>query len=701
MGHFLKIRNFHSRLVTDLSASIREGYFSPEAFFQQWFENHGCGFYFLFTKNLKVTNIQFGELLALIRVFTKTIADYPKPNLHFINRNEFLSSIRDIPGCFENPDAPQAHWPFVARTYSDLFYRMVVVQPFHGSCAVFLPFHLDLDLLRIAHYAGYIHSCGRLVYQCPVNSAQQSEFFNALERHLQEYPPRTKPNRLFFTVYAHEDFSEHDEQHRSDLRHGLDSVKLLVERFYMGESRLIDVIGDLQEEMRDVIEVAHPSSYREDRGAFQKSPRADNERTLWLLIDRGIDERAGIATKERFYICYDQTYIAECPFRFFNEEKPAWVAPTTIPDSLAAAMINISAPYWKEERPIRLCDPFVGCGTIWFTAHRWPDIEAHGSDINSITKQLINDNLAFVSMSASNLRKYIKKIDILLAKSPGVMTPRGVNDPTAGRLDSEYQWAIAFHDKTADSSHIGVVLDNNSVKEFGKVTRFARLLYYISLRVAFRNASALKRHKISWWPLFAHELKLLKTRLKTVIRLKGRSEKELETYDGLAIFNGRYSRGVTMSRCAFDRMKQMEAEHVMIKDATILQRRFFDLIVTDPPYGFNTEEEARDLALLYQRFFRRAVQALRDGGQLVVALPEQSFTGRLSPPFTHEEIVVQQLLSEADRQGRYAFVEATALPGSGSLFRPPYYWEAERTLRRRILHFRFENGRKNAPGNRE
>jgi tRNA G10 N-methylase Trm11 len=49
-----------------------------------------------------------------------------------------------------------------------------------------------------------------------------------------------------------------------------------------------------------------------------------------------------------------------------------------------------------------------------------------------------------------------------------------------------------------------------------------------------------------------------------------------------------------------------------------------DLIICDPPYGLNAEHDTEGLARLYQTVLERIVQALRDGGQLVLAVPDWS-----------------------------------------------------------------------------
>jgi tRNA G10 N-methylase Trm11 len=128
----------------------------------------------------------------------------------------------------------------------------------------------------------------------------------------------------------------------------------------------------------------------------------------------------------------------------------------------------------------------------------------------------------------------------------------------------------------------------------------------------------------------------------------------------------------------------------------------FDLIVTDPPYGFNTEEDREVLAAVYSAFLRQAIRHLRENGQLVLALPDWSHTGRRLPAFILKDFVTHQVLAIAEDEKREVISAAEQTPNTVGT--PPYYWESEKALRRAILHFRFRkqvNYRRHKMGERE
>ena len=92
------------------------------------------------------------------------------------------------------------------------------------------------------------------------------------------------------------------------------------------------------------------------------------------------------------------------------------------------------------------------------------------------------------------------------------------------------------------------------------------------------------------------------------------------------------------------------------KRATVLKRNLnqlppnsCDVIVADPPYGFNTTEEIQRLAELYSTMVDKMILALKkkEGGQIVIAVPDWSHTGRQLPLFALKDLLTQQLIIAA------------------------------------------------------
>jgi tRNA G10 N-methylase Trm11 len=123
------------------------------------------------------------------------------------------------------------------------------------------------------------------------------------------------------------------------------------------------------------------------------------------------------------------------------------------------------------------------------------------------------------------------------------------------------------------------------------------------------------------------------------------------------------------------------------KDARDLEKNKYDLIICDPPYGFNTSENEDGLSKLYSEFIDSAIYSLRPKGQLILCLPAESYTGRDLHYCTRSDIVSRQIILKAHQQNRIVYRPAQSIPMISLL--PPYYWESERALRRTILHFCF------------
>jgi hypothetical protein len=693
----LKTTTFQDLLSQALLCSEINGKFSASEFFNVWFKKKGESYFFLFRKNLAVTNIQFGELLALIRAHTLVKSDSSSsPNNQFLNPEEFKSAISDIVECFpRNKEDPIARYRVVAQLYESLLRRAVVIQAFRGSAAAYIPPHLEINLLPICAHSGYIHSCGRAIYIQDVGHSRKKEFFDALRCYLE---PRSKSTRrVFFTVYADEDFSDHDRDHAADLRHGLDDVKVHVEKFYMGRNRLVDILQAMREEFTGSLEVPAPQSFRLRQRQFLQQKGADSSKTLWLIVDRMIRDASSDDKAHKHYICFEQQYINHNPFYIFDENKPAWCSSTTMPHTLMGAMINLSLPYWPREGKVVLGEPFAGTGTTWLEALKFGRLRTEASDLEPFSPLLAFDNLSFFSTSDEELTGIQKKLRAIKGSKVGELAAPKI---AMGRKKNDeilraYEWAVESLNRCISSE--GALLSSREIAYdlFSKSDLFSRILFYLGLKATLKNVAAFERESRDWETAFYNEIQTMLNRIDVLLKLKKRQKSGLkkEHTDSILVFQDRYSQGCTVNPSVFlnELQRIQKEEPVKIRDARQLAFGKYDLIITDPPYGFNTEEDTEELASLYAEMIPAMIRALKPQGQLLLCLPDRSHTGRLSPLFTHKEIVIQQVLAAADEQGREVIQDALTVPAPSELFVAPFYWEAERSLRRAILHFRLRS----------
>ena len=87
--------------LSDLHKAIRGSLtpsgFDAAAFFHGWYRDLGSVYTFVFRKNLSVTNIQFAELLALLRLHVSYAQESTdRPSLQFINSTDFRKYTTDL-----------------------------------------------------------------------------------------------------------------------------------------------------------------------------------------------------------------------------------------------------------------------------------------------------------------------------------------------------------------------------------------------------------------------------------------------------------------------------------------------------------------------------------------------------------------------------------------------------------------------------
>lgn len=368
-------RSFDEVLRDVLEQGLKGTEFQASRFFRDWFRVHGSAFYFLFKKNLTVTNLQHAELIALLRLHTKEGARIPGDELQFQNPEQFTATLNNIVNCFSGQPADIVST--LVDQYRRLFQRTVVVRPLFGSAAVFLPYGLELDLAAMCAYSGYIHSAGALVYLRRVDKAAKSDLRDALSSHLARTVQEGK--KLYFVAYAHEDFDEIDVPYQADLRHGLDDTKIYVQKFYLESSPLVSVLDEIAAELHEHLVLAPPGQPEIARKKYTEEAYAVRDRTLWLMVDHAVSNTPRTRGDHRYFICYDQQFKNETPLHLFDEDKPAWTAPITIPHTMLGAMLNLTRPHWPQKGVVKIADPFVGTGTSVLEALKFKKSEAKRS----------------------------------------------------------------------------------------------------------------------------------------------------------------------------------------------------------------------------------------------------------------------------------------------------------------------------------
>ena len=213
------------------------------------------------------------------------------------------------------------------------------------------------------------------------------------------------------------------------------------------------------------------------------------------------------------------------------------------------------------------------------------------------------------------------------------------------------------------------------------------------LRAHRRNTAALDLRLKPWKLLMSDEADELQKQMDRIAEHR-QNERKGDTDSATNVYQGTHSEACAIGsghmRAVLESGRIRVANSAM--DAiTLLQglRGQCDVIITDPPYGFNTNEDNAKLAPLYAEGIDSMICALRPEGQLVIAVPDWSYTGRRLPEYTRRDFIAWQVLVAARKCKREVIQAASQILGAAGSPKPPYYWESEKALRRLILHFRF------------
>lgn len=663
--------------------SISDNGFDASKFFKIWFNHRSNSFYFLFRKNLKVTNIQFSELLSLLRAHSKIISPngekHQFKNLHFLSSSEFVDIMEKLLISIPKDTFTEEYIEKFCKLYLSFLSKIIIVDFFFGSCSIFVPYHIEVNVRLICALSGYIHSAGRCVYIRNITKSNKAFFYEAIDNHIANHYSSEKIG--FFAVYAHEDFTKYDRAKIDELKNGLDDVKIYVEKFYMGNASLVSILREMTEKYKNVLEIPEPGDYRTIHQRFRQKASVETTKTMWLIIEHSVNkDHLKIPGDKSYFICYDQEYINENPYYIFDENKPAWISHTTVPHTLMSAMINITMPYWNTDQKITLKDPFSGSGTAILEGLKYSNLEVYGSDLESVAPLLAKDNFKFFTLKISELEDISKRLKDLyeLLLSPNFNSQRV--------LGKNYFWALDILEKSGlnrnfyTSESMNLVIEELENSDF-----FARLLFYIALRANKRHLAAFERQSEHWKDAFGKECVVITQQIENLIKQKKRMSKILPASDDrISIYQGSYSLSCSIN---FDAISISE-DNLKSSDARNIEENSYDLIITDPPYGFNTNSDTFELATLFQEMIRCFIRSLKSEGQIVLCLPDQSKTGRELPYFTQQEFITQQIIIVAEELNCEILNSTFFVPKAVGLFRPPYYWESERALRRSIIHFR-------------
>ncbi len=116
-----------------------------------------------------------------------------------------------------------------------------------------------------------------------------------------------------------------------------------------------------------------------------------------------------------------------------------------------------------------------------------------------------------------------------------------------------------------------------------------------------------------------------------------------------------------------------------------------DLIITDPPYGFNVAIGSPDEQIkFYKELIGTFLQAVKNFGQIIFCLPDESINGQSVPFYLRKAWILReffiQVAEKYPGEGRIIEISSTKPRYGTLLYAPPYYWRSKRALTRTVMH---------------
>ena len=402
-------------------------------------------FFFLFWKNLSVTNIILSELASLIRLNTSNRTTNSRERVDFICTEDYKSFLNDVWTSLFSPldpdpndldesstgfsdatavselDLPrklQVAIESLLRFHQQFFEHTIIFDTYFTSALIHIPLSLSVDIRSITLSSGYIHSSGAALYFRNIDKASQAVLTERLSKFLAGHAPR----KFFITPFASEFFSPFDAKSSASMRNGIDGVKLQLRKHYFEKELLLIFLTRLIKRFPD--QLMMPSGvedYTDERIESVRDYGADPDTTIFFVTDFGIlfEHQSQVInrSKDLYIIAYAQRYLNNNQLTIFKERKPGWIASTTLPHTLSAAMINIARLYahaGAADLPPRgngspvILDPFCGTGTVLLDAAvRIDKAKVIGFDRSVMTPMLVRDNLSFLALSPMELAQQV------------------------------------------------------------------------------------------------------------------------------------------------------------------------------------------------------------------------------------------------------------------------------------------------------
>ena len=657
--------------------------------FDEWYKTYGKVFHFIYRCNHNITDIQYRELVELLRMHCKL--ESLETKVHFKVRTQmenFMEKFYDE--IFSNHACHE-----VRKACFEKMSNTIVLDNFHTTSLVYVPNGIQIDFEAIIYEAGYLLACGENVF---VRNIEDTTFDDVLTS-VVKYSEQEQIHPIV-RVFDSETVPYADREYENDYKNnGVMGLQIDSKQFYMKNESVENAVKQINRNLD-----------------FLGSQISQDEKSTFLWLFRDFDiEYTRKSSNDNYYFLTKIFFLNKNNCYLFDTDHPAWNN-MLIPHSFVTAMLNISRGSAPERKELIVLDPFVGSGTMAVESAKFHNIRFFGGDKNPNSQRQTMDNLLFFSLNSENVtflaklllgymqqkclecylemhsniskrqQKRIKQLEAKTAEEKIYLFNR-IHEIERLLWENEEMLCSSdeIHEEKMNKMQKIKLLDSDE-------TLFERIFLYIFRKAFLRHLShdsdvALKEMRY----YFFEELKTFFFRLLDMIDDLKITEACNEGGNNLTVFkdiqyvNGFYT----------EKQKEMFKDSIL---APIDMKQFFlkwqgekkaDIIITDPPYGYNTIEEDETLYKLYCNLVENSVKSLNNGGQIIICLAAKMNQGKRLPEFIKRDFLLD-LFRNAAHKNKMRIVELDEeICHMGTLYQFPFFWESKKVLRREILRLQF------------
>lgn len=665
---------------------------SKKNIFDKWYHNSGKIYQFIYRCNYSVTDIQYRELLELLRMHCRLIEKSGK--LFFTTREKMENFL----------------WEFRTKLFQETSYKggkkvrnfclkkidhTIVIENYFTSSLVYIPDSIEIDIEEIIYEAGYAFVCGENLFCERIDTATYKDVKRAVDCYRKglKYP-------LKFDIFDEKKYPYTDRGYEDDFKNnGADLLCLDSKHYYLQELPLMEAIKKLND---------------------LYSGEGKEAKEVFILKDSSMPGCNSEEPKQGYYFLIHPLVINKNLCYLFDTDHPAWNN-TLIPHTFVSAMINIvrASSYNKM---IKMVDPLVGSGTIAVEAAKYPDILFMGGDIKADSYEKIRYNMDFFAMDYEKAKILSLSILQYLKENAGIEYERfyiGLSERQKKRIiqlinsaDEEdkrqyeeiellVKWLLREHMEVFEQNEqrheyqLQKVISTIHTSERNKknIYFFAYLYRKIYLK-HFQHTETIS--PVSFKEKIYAELKSMFFRVLDMTDIlkaqKGQCSTNSDTGKIVFVKDKIKYIGVRYGQQYKNDLKENIYDNIDMRDflANIRNKgEKPDVIITDPPYGYNTDEQDDQLFELYRDLAIECTKTIGHGGQVIICLAEQMHLGKRLPAFIKKETVMDMFLDAAEQNDLYVVNCDEEIYDMDQLYCFPFFWEAKKALKRQVIRLQF------------